>query len=120
MSKEDDELIESDCSDAASSCDSINITRVVEWDIDPDDGRLCYLCVDENGEEEYYDRSDLIDDGKHQKMVLQCDKRNPPPWQLMCPFCDDEGCEECECPDCDRKCRFLGDVNYGCEIHPVV
>ena len=110
-----DEELESDDS---CSVDSINITTVKERVID--DERICYLCGNERGGDEVYDRSDLMDGGRQQRLVLTFERKRPPTWDLMCPFCDDEGCEECECPDCERTCRFFKGVNYGCEVHPVV
>ena len=111
-----DEELESS-SDEVSEED-VSIVRVLEWQ--GGDGRLSYLCIDTEGERGYWDRSDLMDGAKQQKLVLAYEKRDPPPWDPCCPVCGDEGCEECECPDCDRDCRFLQGVNYGCECHPVV
>ena len=34
--------------------------------------------------------------------------------------CECEGCEECICDECGRKCRHIKGLNYGCELHPVV
>ena len=53
-------------------------------------------------------------------MVLQFERRHPPPWDKMCFYCEGEGCEECICDMCNRKCRHLEGVNYGCVQHPVV
>lgn len=106
-------------SDDARSEDSIHITEVLSWDVDEDE-RLCYLCRNGDGGEEYYDRSDLMDEGAHQRLVLRFERQRPPPWDPICPFCDGEGCEECQCPDCDGECRFFHGTNYGCPYHPVV
>jgi len=102
----------------ARSDDSFTVTAVNQWVIEDD--RLCYVCVLDDGSEETLDRSDLMDGGMQQKLVLQHEKRHPPPWDLLCSFCDGDGCEECECPDCERPCRFLRGVNYGCARHPVI
>lgn len=105
--------------ESARSDESIHITRVLGLVVDEEDMRLCYRCVNSDGCDEIYDRSDLMDGSKHQKLVLDYERRHPPNWDLMCPHCDD-GCEECECPDCERQCRFFKGVNYGCKVHPVV
>jgi len=111
------EIIDEDLEDDdAMSVDSVTIERVVEAVLDPG---LCYRCVTCNGIE-IFDRSDLMDDGDQQRLVLAFEKRNPPPWDEECPVCGSEGCEECECADCERKCRFIAGINYGCEKHPVV
>lgn len=104
--------------DEVCSVDSIDIDAIIE--LDTEESRVCYLCKDSSGEEGIYDRSDLMDGGKHQKMVLAFERRHPIPWDPCCPFCDGEGCEECECPDCERNCRFFCGINYGCPHHPVV
>lgn len=112
-----DEQIDSDDDDCKST-DSIRIEAVLEWAVE--DERLMFRCENDDGADEWYDRSDLMDGGRQQKLVLAFERKNPPPWDLMCPFCNDEGCEECECPDCERPCRFICGVNYGCQKHPVV
>lgn len=117
----DDDEIDDDESDADST-DSFTIDEVLEMVIDVDDSssRLAYLCRTSDGAEEIFDRSDLIDGALHQKMVLQFERRNPPPWDEECSFCDGEGCEECICEDCERPCRHINGINYGCVRHPVV
>jgi hypothetical protein len=103
--------------DESCSVDSVTIEEIVEMVIDD---RLCYLCKTSDGTDEIFDRSDLMDDGVQQRMVLQFERKNPPPWDKECPACGLEGCEECECADCDRTCRFLFALNYGCPCHPVI
>jgi hypothetical protein len=112
---DDEDLGEED----ARSDDSYIVTKVNRWQID-DEKRLVYECEMDDGSTEVLDRSDLMDGGPTQRMVLQIEKRVPPPWDPLCPYCDEEGCEECQCPDCERECRFLHGVNYGCPHHPVV
>lgn len=115
MSAPDEESLSED---EAMSTDSYTIVEIKRWGLE--DGRLCYVCVLDDGSEETIDRSDLMDGGSQQKMVLQIERRDPPPWDPDCPSCDGEGCEECECPDCERPCRFLQGINYGCPRHPVI
>lgn len=110
----EEDLDESD----GTSVDSIDVQRVTALHIMDD--RLCYECVGSDGDSEIYDRSDLIDGGRIQSLVLAFERLNPPLWDLMCPFCDGDGCEECECPDCERECRFFRGINYGCAKHPVI
>ena len=111
----DEDLDASD--DEVRSVDSVNITAVRDCVIEDD--QICYVCATEKGEE-VYDRSELMDGGRQQKLVLAFERKRPPMWDLFCPFCKDDGCEECECPDCERTCRFFRGINYGCEAHPVV
>ena len=85
-----------------------------------DGDTLHYLCRKEDGSEEVYDRSDLIDGAEIQRKVLAFERRHPPPWDTVCMYCENEGCEECICDICDRRCRHIGGVNYGCSRHPVV
>ena len=108
----------SDESSEADSVESIDIVRII--DRDEEEERLTYLCINKDSTEEYYDRSDLMDGGKHQRMILDFERRNPPRWDETCPVCAGEDCEECECPDCERSCRFFRGVNYGCMKHPVI
>ena len=111
---------ESMSSDESTDSEDVQVTKVLDWEIDVD-GRLLYLCKCLGSDEpELYDRSDLIDFGANQRLVLQFERTHNIPWDPMCPYCDEEGCEECVCPDCERPCRFLKGVNYGCEKHPVV
>ena len=100
------------------SVDSVNITEVKEMVIT--DSKLHYLCRTSDNTEEIYDRSDLMDGGEQQSLVLQFERRHPPPWDKVCFYCEGEGCEECICDMCNRKCRHLEGVNYGCVQHPVV
>lgn len=120
----DDENLQSDAESERSE-DPIQVAQIQRSIID-DSGYLCYLCVTKEGRVEQVDRSDLIDGGRHQRMVLDFERRNPPAWDDVCPECENEPgdpdteCEECVCPDCDRACRFLNGVNYGCVRHPVL
>ena len=98
--------------------DTEEIVSIERFEIQ--ENKLVYLCGLGDGTEAVYDRSDLMDGGELQKMVLRYERRVPPPWDESCPCCEGEGCEECECPDCERTCRFLNGLNYGCPMHPVV
>lgn len=115
--------MESDLESEAESVDSVIIDEVIEMVLETESdgkrGRLCYLCRAADYEE-VFDRSDLMDGGPQQKLVLQFERKHPPPWDEVCMHCDGDGCEECECPDCDRLCRFIDGTNYGCPRHPVV
>ena len=109
----DEELDDED----TMSEDSICIEEVLDWVIEDD--RLCYVC--RTGEvQEVIDRSDLMDGAEQQRLVLQFERRKPPPWDEQCPFCDGDGCEECVCDECERPCRQIKGVNYGCCKHPVI
>ncbi len=61
-----DEELESDDND---SVDSFCVVEVLQMVLDDEDmhARLCYLCRTEQGVEEIFDRSDLMDDGEQQK-----------------------------------------------------
>ena len=117
-------MSDTELDDEARSEDSIHVVLITKSDIDRDeDGKfigISYLCEDSDGAEEWVCRSDLMDGGTHQKLVRVFDRKNPLPWDQVCSFCDGEGCEECECPECDRKCRHIEGVNFGCEKHPVI
>lgn len=102
----------------ARSDDSYTVVAVKRWVLE--EGRLVYECELDDGSTETVDRSDLMDGGAQQRLVLAHERRCPPPWDPCCPCCDGDGCEECECPDCERQCRFLQGVNYGCSRHPVI
>ena len=117
---EDDESMEE--SSDESSVDSIAIEEVLEMWGDPWTDGLMYLCRTSDESEEVYDRSDLMDGGKHQKLVIRFERNNPPPWDDECQFCGEGGCEECQCQEvnCDRPCRMINGTNYGCVCHPVV
>ena len=108
-------MSEDELSEESLSEDELVVERIVGSEIE--DGRLCYVC--EPGDE-LYDRSDLMDGGKVLRLVLKYEREHPPAWDPVCPYCTGEGCEECECEECERPCRFLQGVNYGCELHPVI
>ena len=111
---------EDDCaSDSADSADSFCIDEVLEMVLDSNLG-LCYLCHTTSGEEEIFERSDLMDGASQQRLVLQFERKHTPPWDEVCSFCGGEGCEECVCEDCERPCRHINGVNYGCCRHPVI
>ena len=114
-----DEELESDDND---SVDSFCVVEVLQMVLDDEDmhARLCYLCRTEQGVEEIFDRSDLMDDGEQQKLVLAFERRNPPPWDVVCIYCGGDGCEECVCDTCERPCQHINGINYGCCKHPVV
>lgn len=107
-----------DVDDDTCSQDSVTIEEVLEMMIEEE--KLYYLCLTSDGAEEVFDRSDLMDGSTQQKLVLQFERKNPPPWDPVCTWCEGAGCEECECPECDRACRHLNGLNYGCPKHPVV
>lgn len=114
-------MSDDDCSlscDGEDSEDSFVVAEVLEQVIE--DSELLYLCRDHDGDEEIIDRSDLMADDKHKKMVLAFERANPPPWDEVCMFCDADGCEECVCDECGRPCRMIMGRNYGCVMHPVV
>ena len=100
------------------SVDSFTVTEVIEMVLEDD--KLQYLCRTAHDEEEIIDRSDLMDDGPHQRLVMLYERRHPPPWDDVCSFCDGEGCPECICEECERICRHINGVNYGCVKHPVI
>ena len=103
------------------SVDSFCIDEVLEMVLEDTPGaRLCYLCRTTDDVEEVFDRSDLMDGGEQQRLVLQFERRHLPPWDLVCTYCEGEGCEECECDVCCKPCRHINGVNYGCVKHPVV
>jgi hypothetical protein len=107
-----------DTEDALSEDEEID--EVLEM-VRPDDtpNHLHYLCR-VGAHTELFDRSDLIDGGHHQELVMAFERAHPPPWDTVCSYCDGEGCEECICDLCERRCRHIGGVNYGCMRHPVV
>jgi len=104
--------------DDAVSVDSVTIDEVLSMSIEED--RLIYLCHTLDDTEDYFDRSDLMDESKQQKLVLAFELQNPPPWDVICSYCGGEGCEECVCDECERPCRHINGINYGCVRHPVV
>lgn len=106
-------------SDGGWSVDSVTITDVLEMVLE-DGGYLCYRCRTSDDTDDVFDRSDLMDGAKQQQLVLQFERHNPPPWDEVCSFCDGAGCEECVCEECERQCRHIKGVNYGCCKHPVV
>ena len=111
--------MEEDLSDEESTAsDDTVICDVMEWCIEDD--RLCYVCHTEFGEVQTYDRSDLIDGGQRQRLVLAYEAAHPPPWDDVCMYCDGDGCEECVCDECERPCRHINGINYGCVRHPVI
>ena len=105
---------------------SYDITFVNVLDRRQAGGRLCYLVEYAAGEQEWVDRSDAWDFESNTRKIVQYDLKNPVAWDTVCNFCNtefisrDEGCEECRCAECDRTCRHLLGVNYGCVKHPVI
>ena len=67
-----EELSDEECSE-----DSVTVDEVLEMVLEGD--ALHYLCRKEDGSEEVYDRSDLIDGGDIQQKVLTFERRHPPP-----------------------------------------
>tara|TARA_A100001015_G_scaffold284586_1_gene351222 strand:+ start:136 stop:474 length:339 start_codon:yes stop_codon:yes gene_type:complete len=110
----DNESIEED----ARSVDSVCVVEVLE--VQFLDGFLGYECKTSDGTIDVFDRSDLMDGGPTQAMVLAFERKHPPPWDVECVHCQGEGCGECLCEECDRPCRHINGVNYGCVKHPVV
>ena len=54
------------------------IRRVVGYELNH--GRVEYSCLDEDGAEVTLDRRDLLDGGDVETMVLEYERRYPPPW----------------------------------------
>ena len=100
------------------STDSVDVEEVIDTVLD--DGRLLYLCRTSEGTQEIYDRSDLMDGARIQSIVMAYERRHPPPWDPVCLHCDGEGCGECVCEECERVCRHIHGINYGCVKHPVI
>tara|TARA_B110000977_G_C11089616_1_gene496170 strand:- start:460 stop:807 length:348 start_codon:yes stop_codon:yes gene_type:complete len=115
MKKMEEQLSDED--DDACSTDSVDV-NVIEERIEDDP--ITYRCRTVTGDVVELDRSDLIDGSKHQRLVMDFEKRNPPPWDEVCMFCEGEGCEECECEECGRPMRHINGTNYGCVKHPVI
>ena len=109
-----DEDLDSDC----YSEESVEIEDVLSWAVD--DSVLSYTCRTTDGTIETFDRSDLMDCGKQQALVMAFERKCPPPWDEVCTWCDGDGCEECICDECERPMRHINGVNYGCVKHPVV
>ena len=105
-------------SEDAMSTDSIHVVAVTRMCLE--DSMLSYECMRDDGVTEIVDRSDLMDGGTHQKLVLAFERQNPPPWDTECIHCEGVGCEECICDECERPCRHINGVNYGCVLHPVI
>ncbi len=100
------------------SNDSVDVADVL--DMIDEDGHLSYVCRTSDNTEEVFDRSDLMDGGPIQRLVLAYERRFPPQWDPVCTYCDGEGCGECICEECERECRHVNGINYGCVLHPVV
>jgi len=94
-------------------------------------GCLEYLCHYADGSSDWEDRSDIWDFGRITAMIEQYDAAHPIGWDTLCQHCGVElnphrafkhrnGCEECTCSECDRACRHLEGINYGCKRHPVI
>ena len=110
-------------SDECETCsewsqDEVVVHKVMSSTV-TDDGDLMYECATGDGLE-WFDRSDLMDDGPKQRLVMEYERKNPPTWDLECTLCDGEGCEECICSECERPCRHIKGIHYGCELHPVI
>ena len=104
--------------------DSVEVETVIAREYD-EKGLMVYKVTDPNTELYMLSRSDLMDGGRNQQLILSYERRLPPDWDPVCPVCgsdlsNDDGCEECWCPECDDKCRFKFGNNYGCIRHPVV
>lgn len=112
----DDEESLSD--DDVCSVDSVTIDEVLEMVLEED--HLSYLCHTTDDTTEIIDRSDLMDGGAQQRLVMAFERANPPPWDETCTHCDGDGCDECICDECERPCRHINGVNYGCVKHPVI
>ena len=101
------------------SVDSVEVDSIL-WREYDDGDHMCYMCKNSDGSQEVYDRSDLMDDGPTQRLVMAFERRDVPEWDAVCSFCSGESCEECVCEECDRPMRHVRGINYGCERHPVV
>ena len=90
------------------------------------EGVLEYYVRYTDGQELWVDRSDIWDDGVNSTMITSYDKKYPIKWDLDCSMCGsmfadkNDGCEECRCDVCDKPCRHLKGINYGCVKHPVI
>jgi hypothetical protein len=100
------------------SAESVDINAVERWILEGNE--LLYECRDLAGTHVIVERAELVDGGKRWRLLCDCERNNPPPWDETCMHCGGEGCEECECEECDRPMRHINGVNYGCEKHPVV
>ena len=72
-----------------------------------EEGCLLYECELDDGSTHIVDRSDLMDAGAQQKMVLKHEKHESLPrtssrGTRSAHSAHGEGCEECMCPDCER------------------
>lgn len=93
-----------------------------------EDGYIEYeiTIVNSQSPPEWFDRSDLWDDGVNTRKMEAYDKKFPIAWDTTCQHCGDpfqrshDGCEECRCDECGLPTRHLNGVNYGCKNHPVI
>lgn len=106
-------------SDDTQSCDSVSVVEIIDMDVEALP-MIVYECKRDDGVIESIDRSDLMDGGTHQRLVMAYERVHPPPWDTECTHCQAEGCEECICDECERPCRHIKGINYGCVIHPVI
>ena len=106
--------------DASSECseESVEVVEVIEHTLV--ENYLHYLVIDSDGAEHLLDRSELCDCGPRWKLLKAYEKSHTLPWDEYCELCDDEGCEECICFDCERPTNRINQINYGCPLHPVV
>lgn len=112
---------EESLSDGERSTDSLDVNVIVGRVSEAlEDNELVYICRSTTGAKVEVDRSDMMDGGKHQRLILDFERRFPPPWDETCSYCEGAGCEECICDECDRPMRHICGVNYGCVRHPVV
>ena len=110
---------EESCSEESVSEEEPEAIDILERDVE--DGHIFYRCLTSSVDsDDWFDRSDLMDAGAQQAMVLKYEKRHPPDWGPCPVCCGDIGCDECMCDQCERECRFIDGVNYGCEKHPVI
>tara|TARA_Y100000768_G_scaffold388182_1_gene382654 strand:+ start:3183 stop:3536 length:354 start_codon:yes stop_codon:yes gene_type:complete len=110
-----------DCLSDVCSTESLDVNVIEAWiEEELEEGILVYRCREVDGTIVEVDRSDLMDGGKHQRLVMDFERRMPPPWDKVCSYCDGEKCEECVCEECDRPMRHIKGINYGCVMHPVV
>ena len=110
------------------STDDESVDEEVVWihDRREIDGQLEYM-VQYKGvvQLEWVDRSDLWDYDAVSRMINEYDCSHPIRWDTVCQHCgaefnSEDGCEECQCDECERPCRHLCGVNYGCRKHPVI
>lgn len=96
-----------------------------------DDGHLKYKVEYADSLQSWIDRSDAWDFATNTAKIVAYDRAHPISWDEECLFCATPfsgpmstnpqfGCDECVCPECNRRCCHLLGINYGCIRHPVI